>query len=336
MLSDVTAVQPIKPRIYFLDVLKVLGTFLVVFAHLYSKDSTVRLYIYAFHMPLFYIISGLFHKGNGKINLKKQFQKLFIPAIFFCFLFLLLTFCVNCIQLNSITNAASSFLVGCKLTFWGFFRGKGMPNTVCWFLFSLFWCKLFADIYTSFSKKYKISFLIIVICLACTPFVPRYLYIKTSLMCFPFYILGYEFKDKIKALSFKWYMIPIAFICAYLCYLLTRLNGRVSIMGLYYGSLPAGINRICFYLNALIGSTSLLMISLFPFPQTKIVSRCSAALLTTVGIQKFFNSLFIQHFGINQSLLITTIATIIIMTLCFLVHVLLEKYIPFAVGAKRN
>lgn len=335
MQSDIITAQPFRPRIYFLDVLKVLGTFLVVYAHLYSTDSTVRLYIYAFHMPLFYIISGIFHKNNGKINLKNHFQNIFIPAVFFCLLFLLLTFFVNLFRLDSLTNVVLSFYNGCKQTIVGFLQGRGMPNTVCWFLFSLFWCKLFADIYISFSRKYRILFLIIIICLASIPFVPRNLYIKTSLMCFPFYILGYEFKDEIKALSFKRYYILIAIICACLCYLLTRLNGRVSVMGVIFGNLPIGLNRICFYINALIGSTSLLMISLFPFPQKSFVTNCSVALLTTVGIQKFFNSQFIQYFGLNQGIMITTLATIIIMLLCFLVHMLLKKYMPFAIGAKR-
>lgn len=335
MLSDVKAVQPIKQRIYFLDVLKVLGTFLVIFAHLYSKDSIVRLYIYAFHMPLFYIISGIFHKSNGKINLKKHTQKIFVPAVFFCFFYLLLSFCLDCFRLNSISDATFSFFIGCYNTISGFIHGQSIPNTVCWFLFSLFYCKILADIYTSFPRKYKFLFLALLTFLACLSFIPRYFFIKTALMCFPFYILGYELRDVIKALSFKWYLIPLVVICVIICYYLTNLNGKISVYSVYFGNLPTGLNHLCFYFNALLGCTIFLAISLFPFPQIDSISHCSAALLTTVGIQRFFNLLFIQYIGIDQNLLVSTIAALIIMFLCYYMHIILKKYVPFAVGAKR-
>ena len=304
-----------SPRIYFLDVLKIIGTFIVIYGHLYSQDSATRLYIWAFHMPLFFLISGIFHKDCGKICFIKHFRKLFIPGVCFAFLFVILNFFVNCIRFNTY-YAASSLLKNCISTFWGLIYGGRMPNTVCWFLFALFWCKILSDIYMLLGRKYRIIFILVCVLLAIFKPTPHYFFIKEALMSIPFYIIGFEFKDYIKSLSFKWLYIPVAFALAFLCYSLTNINGNVSIRGISFGALPYGVNIICFYINAIIGIIALLAISLIPYPNKPLVTKCSAALLTTVGIQKFFNALYVQYIGFNQGFLITSIATIIIMILC--------------------
>jgi len=45
-------------RIEWLDVLKGIGIFFVVAGHFYKSDDPVLVYIYSFHMPLFFFISG--------------------------------------------------------------------------------------------------------------------------------------------------------------------------------------------------------------------------------------------------------------------------------------
>lgn len=70
-------------RIQFLDNAKILASLLVIFAHLYSTYSPQRLYIYAFHMPLFFYISGVLHKYDGTIQLRKYTKKLVLPIIVF-------------------------------------------------------------------------------------------------------------------------------------------------------------------------------------------------------------------------------------------------------------
>ena len=49
-------------RIAFLDCAKVVTAFLVVFVHCYDTYNALCVHIKAFHMPLFFVISGmLFH-----------------------------------------------------------------------------------------------------------------------------------------------------------------------------------------------------------------------------------------------------------------------------------
>ena len=74
-------------RLVFIDMARCMALFLTVFAHLYSVNSDVRLYIYAFHMPLFFLLSGYLHKNTSPgLLIGKSAKRLLIPFAFFLFL----------------------------------------------------------------------------------------------------------------------------------------------------------------------------------------------------------------------------------------------------------
>lgn len=72
-------------RIEWIDLCKAIGIFLVVFAHV---DTTVvsSVYIFGFHMPLFFFLSGVvfnYEKYTVKSFIKSRFNGLIIPYVFF-------------------------------------------------------------------------------------------------------------------------------------------------------------------------------------------------------------------------------------------------------------
>lgn len=74
-------------RLGWIDSLKGIGIMLVVFAH-HSLPVAIDAYIFSFHMPLFFFISGyLFdfgkHAANAAGFVKKRFRSLIVP--YFCF-----------------------------------------------------------------------------------------------------------------------------------------------------------------------------------------------------------------------------------------------------------
>ena len=79
----------VTKRIIWIDYAKVIGIFLVIFAHLYTSEGTssenvVRTYIYGFHMPFFFLISGCLYKvreGGLKQALLLNIKKLLIPYL---------------------------------------------------------------------------------------------------------------------------------------------------------------------------------------------------------------------------------------------------------------
>ena len=58
------------PRLHYIDQLKVLGVYLVVLGHLPLTDSTLMRWIFSFHMPLFFFVSGyLFRPSAGAADM---------------------------------------------------------------------------------------------------------------------------------------------------------------------------------------------------------------------------------------------------------------------------
>ena len=77
-----------KTRLEWIDIAKCLAIILVVLGHA-TGASIVGKYIYCFHMPLFFIISGMcFTNGKYKIKnfVKKRFKQLFLPAVWLTFI----------------------------------------------------------------------------------------------------------------------------------------------------------------------------------------------------------------------------------------------------------
>ena len=81
-------------RIFELDIARVIGMYLVVFGHLYSFEGAnpLRVWIYSFHMALFFCVSGMLHKERASFNASViHFAKsLLLPAAFFGLIHLLL------------------------------------------------------------------------------------------------------------------------------------------------------------------------------------------------------------------------------------------------------
>lgn len=75
-------------RLLYIDILKAFGIFLVILGHVLNDNKhPVSHFIYAFHMPLFFALSGLFFNYNKKCGFKDLFAKrwhsLFKPYLFF-------------------------------------------------------------------------------------------------------------------------------------------------------------------------------------------------------------------------------------------------------------
>lgn len=70
-------------HLYWIDFAKVIGLYLMVLGHGNMVSDDLRCYIYSFHMPLFFVISGLFAKDYiERIPvIKGSFKTLMIPYI---------------------------------------------------------------------------------------------------------------------------------------------------------------------------------------------------------------------------------------------------------------
>ena len=76
-----------------IDIAKGIAIILMVIGHCYRKENNILVTIYAFHMPFFFMVSGLLYaekwKEKVKLNVISSCRKLLIPYLFFDTLFLL-------------------------------------------------------------------------------------------------------------------------------------------------------------------------------------------------------------------------------------------------------
>ena len=313
-------------RIYWLDFGKVLAAFLVVFGHLYTGDHPINKYLYAFHVPFFFIVSGIFHKNEGKVLWKDHVRKILFPAVLF-----FAVYAVFYVLVHSVFIGSPELFLNEAVTYAKYFILRMWRSTEIgpgWFLMALFWCKIITDLVLMCKGKTIILANLIIAIGLIVPYVLGFripLFFSQGLMAYPFYIAGFKAKEFLKQQQASWrYLIPV-FVCLAGTILLSRLNGKVSMSGVYFGGLPTGVNVIVFYLNAFIGSAMLLAFSLLPFPSLKSIRLLATSLLTIIGIQSIYIDLFsMATGGLNQPLWLSLIASVVILWLCFFTHLLIK------------
>ena len=78
----------IVKRLDYVDVCKWLGISLVIFGHMKMPNEVLQ-WIYAFHMPLFFIVSGYTYRAQ-KVNrefLLKKIKTIYVPFLLFALIF---------------------------------------------------------------------------------------------------------------------------------------------------------------------------------------------------------------------------------------------------------
>lgn len=318
-------------RIIWIDYAKIFGLFLVIFAHLYTSEGTsesnvVRTYIYGFHMPFFFLISGMLHKQRKeklKEALIKNLKSLFVPYLVFNLLFAFI---------YGITEPSNSILSALIQIPKGIIKGSGTPCKASWFVMCLFLIKCIFDIFNYKKiKKYGIPLLFIFTLL---PFKLPYFYFSSACLGLMFYYLGYALKDDIIKMNLKPILcIPISVIAFTVSYYLTQINGKVSML-----IADTGNHAILFYINALIGSLGIIALAMiFNKIERKMIINISVASIGIVLTHMYLVGFVIEY----KPLIISTdlylfayytLASILIYAICAIFFHLSRKYIPLIWG----
>ena len=175
-----------KSRARYLDIAKGIGISLVVFGHLSNRSQLLRILIYSFHMPLFFIIAGSLYKD---VTLKQCWQKgvykLVCPTyqiLVFDILVRILKSILGCRAYPSLLEWINGLLI----------HGGVLWNVPVWFLMTLFVCRLENCFFNHMSKKITVAFSVCCI-LICTfninARLPQW-WLTNSIMSFPFFWLG--------------------------------------------------------------------------------------------------------------------------------------------------
>lgn len=267
-----------KNRIDWLDKCKLIGIWLVILGHLnISKDF--QTFIYAFHMPLFFFISGYLYKipENNFAQLKKNTSGLLWPYftfyIFNWFVLFILFYVVYTLVTGNNNITLSETLVKPLL---GMLYGVGydtensrMLLRPLWFLIALFVIKTLFDIITKFTKKLLLIAMITLVLWLISHLLVLYkvdLYwsVDSAFTASPFFAFGYILKSlkiNFNILNEVKYFNAIFSIVIFIAiYFLAQINSSVDINGNVTGNYS-----FLFFINAFLGIIAAGMISQLNF-----------------------------------------------------------------------
>lgn len=264
-----------KKECNYIDLARVIGIYLVVLGHFpyLPEDVIHKNMIYAFHMPLFFVISGLLYKQMPLSidSIKKDIISLVIPFIIYNAVFFILSIPVDRGEpLRMIKNTV---------------LGYGEANPASWFFMALFGVRMLALLGTS-KLKY------ILICIVCLillvvedmmniPY-PEYniFKIRAILTAFPFFVFGFFVKDIANIEIKKIFKIGIILVSALYIYWFTHQFGRVNLGTGQYTHLAA------FYAAGFLGSIGIIYIAqlLIKAVKSDFIKTISRGTMMIVGL----------------------------------------------------
>ena len=213
MLSELKVSD--KNRIRVLDIAKGIGVFLVIAGHMPSVfPERVRLWIFSFHMPLFFLISGYFAyvyvtiDDVWKATLRK-IPKLLVPYLIYSLIYSVILNYAEPMPLNSLLTHMIKIL-------------NGTQEGVQWFLLCLFWVSVMFAWLTFVVKNpihraYSIFGIALIGLLLGRYGTHNYLRFGSACYSLGFYYLGYlwkTYKERVDKVfrRFKFFIVPTVLI----------------------------------------------------------------------------------------------------------------------------
>jgi acyltransferase len=271
-------------RIYWVDNLKVIGILLVMIGHMESINPYLAVYIYSFHVPLFFFISGfLFHpekyQGPREFITRKIFT-LILPYFFFCIPAYGLLIIIENLIGGKPFSYSSLFNVLFIIIHANAYYLDSIFNGPLWFLPCLFLVEI--EFYLiSFLKK-GIQLAVIVLLFGSGIILGhRFEHLPwsfaASLTALLFYYLGFFLQEKIPSLDD--YFKPIIIILEVIISLVFfYLNGPIFMVSDNYGN-----NILYFILSAQAGIIFLTILTTYTKPN-KLLSYLGANTLIILGL----------------------------------------------------
>ncbi|MBP5715190.1 MAG: acyltransferase family protein [Prevotella sp.] len=317
-------------RLAWIDWMKALGIYLIVLGHFYSVGEK---FIYVFHVPLFFVISGFLNKKetDGHVFWRKLWYNLAVPML----LMAVTNFVYHCIlQLFKGSFAfVDLYWFVRNLTF-----GMVAGLDTLWFVYTLILLKVIHQYCRSDIFFYLL--IVVMLGLACIYnkndlsgfpfFISEPNAIVDLLMAYPFFAFGVlmrNYKEKLNAMNNKAVLIAI-FACGLLLVsLCSTYNGYVGLFGCNYGG-----NIFFFLVGAVAGTVMIWALSKLLGFTPKAITVVSQGTIIILGFHKMLIDLARAFF--NPSLFDIIFATLILLLFIPLI-ISIENYFPLMAGKYR-
>lgn len=223
-----------KKRYVWIDYMKVYGLYFIVLGHFFPTYSS---YIYAFNVPLFFVISGILSRKeeNFETFIIKSMHNLVIPVC----IIMIIQYIWDIMMHSSISFDIKSLrrFVNAIIGMHGIYCGGGL-NT-CWFIYTLFVLKL---LHQALSKRMLLVLLILLpttaVLLAKNSIAPGNSILNVT-VAYPFFWLGIFIRTQLD-LKKSYKIMPLTLsistcISIFILFVVGKNNGNVWIYLNGYG-----------------------------------------------------------------------------------------------------
>ena len=315
-----------RQRIDYIDYVKALCIFLMVVAHWTHNEYLFR-YIYSFHMPAFFLVSGMLHHPRPW---RYTFLSFAFPICCISLLGGILQYCFLSLDTSNVTwQQLLAGVVHYRFdTRFNFFNGD-------WFIWTLVALRfLFGDVrHLSFLRKkncYITLSILAVIYMVAEPFffkgnATHILFTaERAIPCLPFFCMGMYLQDtNWKPETLPTYMVIICMIAAIV---MPELNGTCDI---YYNKY--GHSYLFFLINALL-STLLIMYCMSKLPASNFIKSVSTGTLIIIGLNQTLGKMLNLWIPWSRHYVIP----FLIMAICYPAIIYFDKHFPLILGKWRR
>lgn len=187
-----------KKRIYYLDIVRGICIIYMILGHIGFQNKYFDHYIHAFHMPMFFLISGILFNNNAKLGIfayiKKMLKKVIVPYFIWAFIFLIIDNKTSLGRFFGIRNGLRCIFTN---------NNVYLPiGGALWFLTSFFFCNIIFYILRKNIRDNKIFGIVISIAMIIGISLSKYFDINlwwslnSSLVGLGIYYIGYLIKSK--------------------------------------------------------------------------------------------------------------------------------------------
>ena len=317
-------------RIEWIDWMKALGIYLMVLGHFYSVGEK---FIYVFHVPLFFAISGFLNKKevDSQVFWKKLWYNLAVPMLIMA----VINFVYHSILqfFNGSFSPADAYWFVRNVAF-----GMVSGFDTLWFVFTLMMLKIIFQYCFSRKLFYSLSVVMMVLAyvynhidLSGLPFFLKepnaIIDLCTAYPFFAFGVLMRNYKEMINALNNK-AMLVAAFACGLLLVALCgTYNGYVGVYCCNYGG-----NIFLFLVGAVAGTVMIWALSKLFGSAPKPINIISRGTIVILGFHKILIDL-VWAFAAPSVWDVVFAALILLLFIPFIIAT--EKYFPLLAGKYR-
>ena len=254
-----------KTRIAWIDILRGFMMLFVIYGHT-TDNGLVLTYIYSFHMPIYFVISGMTFRFNKVWDTAQytwnKFVGLMIPYFLLNLYVAPLRLWMEDLQVTNDQSLTDLFL---GVLYSNADCGLKMSSNTTWFIPCLFLTTMmFFFLRKMFSRDRDLIWAVVVVTVAFALLgqargTGGFWHWKSAVMALVFYLAGYLFMEHVSEVQewvekLRWKLLVPIVVLAFAGYWLSKINGYVSMIHNQYE------NLILYYASALASCAAVILI----------------------------------------------------------------------------